>query len=338
MTHIADEPLELVVVIDQRLCQIGAADYHGQKVVEVVRDTAGELADRLHLLRLEQLLARLVEFLLGFTLLAQIAGDFGKADDLATVVANGIDGDAGPKAAAVLAHTPAFGNHLPLGFGNGKKLFRQAGSAIFLGIETREVLAHDFVRAIALQMLRAGIPVGYATIRGKHENRMVPHAVDQQAKLPLAFFKPQLRSAVLCQVARDLGEADDGAILGMHGIEHRRGPETGAVLAHTPSFILEAADGLCRLQSPRRLSGREVLRREEHRKIFADDLLGAVALDAFGARIPADNIALEIEQIEGIVGHRLNQELEPFRIAYLFENRPLHSDRISPTFPLVATS
>ena len=42
-----------------RLQQLQAADDPGQQVVEVVRDAAGELADGLHLLRLEQLLARL---------------------------------------------------------------------------------------------------------------------------------------------------------------------------------------------------------------------------------------------------------------------------------------
>ncbi len=39
------------------LQQIQAADDAGQKVVEVVGQAAGELAYRLHLLRLEQLLA-----------------------------------------------------------------------------------------------------------------------------------------------------------------------------------------------------------------------------------------------------------------------------------------
>ena len=38
---------------------VEAADDHGQQVVEVVGDAAGELADRLHLLRLPQLLLRL---------------------------------------------------------------------------------------------------------------------------------------------------------------------------------------------------------------------------------------------------------------------------------------
>ena len=40
--------------------QIAVADHRGHQIVEVVRDAAGELADRLHLLRLAQLLLELV--------------------------------------------------------------------------------------------------------------------------------------------------------------------------------------------------------------------------------------------------------------------------------------
>jgi hypothetical protein len=36
------------------LCQIEVAEHHGEHVVEVVRDAAGQLADRIHLLRLPQ--------------------------------------------------------------------------------------------------------------------------------------------------------------------------------------------------------------------------------------------------------------------------------------------
>lgn len=35
--------------------QIAKSDYRGQQIVEIVRDTTGELADRLHLLRLRKL-------------------------------------------------------------------------------------------------------------------------------------------------------------------------------------------------------------------------------------------------------------------------------------------
>jgi len=55
--HVALQPIEAPGV-DAALQQFQAADDPGQHVVEVVRDAARQLADRLHLLRLAQLLLR----------------------------------------------------------------------------------------------------------------------------------------------------------------------------------------------------------------------------------------------------------------------------------------
>src|SRR3712207_7947889 len=46
---------------DPRLHEVERTDDAGQQVVEVMRDAAGELADRLHLLRLAQLLLGLTQ-------------------------------------------------------------------------------------------------------------------------------------------------------------------------------------------------------------------------------------------------------------------------------------
>ena len=48
-----------VAALELALQQVAVADHRGHQVVEVVRDPAGELADRLHLLRLAQLLLEL---------------------------------------------------------------------------------------------------------------------------------------------------------------------------------------------------------------------------------------------------------------------------------------
>ena len=67
-----------------------------EQIVEIMRDAAGELADRLHLLRL-------AHPLLAGPALGQVAGDLGEADEAAAVVADGGDDDVGPEARAVLA-------------------------------------------------------------------------------------------------------------------------------------------------------------------------------------------------------------------------------------------
>ena len=79
-----------------RLQQLETAADPGQQIVEIVRQAAGELTHGLHLLRLEQLLARLLQLHLGFAPLGEIAGDLGEADKLAVVV-DGIDHHARPR-------------------------------------------------------------------------------------------------------------------------------------------------------------------------------------------------------------------------------------------------
>ena len=69
--------------------QVEIAEDDGQQVVEVVRDAAGELADRLHLLRLQQLLRGPVPAACcGLPPLGEVAGDLGEAEQCAVVVAD----------------------------------------------------------------------------------------------------------------------------------------------------------------------------------------------------------------------------------------------------------
>ena len=94
------------IVADAPLDELEAAHHGRQQIVEIVRDAAGELADRIHLLRLEQRLARLLERLLGVAPLGDVAGDLGEAAQAAIGVADRIDHHVRPEARAVLADPP----------------------------------------------------------------------------------------------------------------------------------------------------------------------------------------------------------------------------------------
>jgi len=85
------------------------ADDDGEQIVEIVCHSAGELADGLHFLRLQQPLARLLELLLGQVPFRDIARHLGKADQLARIVVDRVDHHACPKSAATLADAPALG-------------------------------------------------------------------------------------------------------------------------------------------------------------------------------------------------------------------------------------
>jgi len=169
-----------------RLDHFKTADDAGQKVVEVMRQPAGELADRLHLLRLKQSFARLFEFLLRLLTLGEVARDLGEADQFTQVV-NRMNDDARPKARAVLANAPPFRLVMARSSGRLQSQFWYASLGVFRRIEPRKMLANDFVRGIALDAFGAGVPVRHLAGRIQHIDCVVGHALNQEAKAAFAI-------------------------------------------------------------------------------------------------------------------------------------------------------
>ena len=98
-------------------CLHVAADDH-QQIVEVVSDSAGELAERIHLLRFRELPLHALELLLGLTAFRDIPRDLCETDEISEVVANGVNNDAGPEKGTVLTNPPTFFVVSPRGTGN----------------------------------------------------------------------------------------------------------------------------------------------------------------------------------------------------------------------------
>ena len=220
--------------------QIEAAQHDGQQIVEVVRHAAGQLADRLDLLRVHQRLARAVEGELRLAALGDVARDLGEADQPARRLADGVDHDVGPEAGAVLALPPALGLEAAFALGDRQAARRLAAAAVLVGVEDREMLADDFVRPVALDALGAGVPVADDAAGVEHVDRVVGHALDQPAEQLLAASQLLLGLPSLGEVARDLGEAYELAVV-VDGVDDDEGPEAAAVLAHAPAFGLELA-------------------------------------------------------------------------------------------------
>ncbi len=141
------------IVADTPLDEFQAAQHHRQQVVEVVRDAAGQLADGVHLLRLEQRLPCLVEMLLGLSPLGEIARDLREAQKLAGRAADRVDDDMRPEARAVLAHAPALGLELAGALGRLQRGRRKPTLDVLVRIEDREVLPDHFMGGIALEAL-----------------------------------------------------------------------------------------------------------------------------------------------------------------------------------------
>src|SRR5437868_11221929 len=97
-------------------------------------------------------------------------------------------------------------------------------------------------------------------------------------------------------------------------VVHRRnddvGPEGRAVLAQPRPFVLEASLFARPAQLFLRPMSFARLRGVEDPEVFADDLVGTIALDALGARVPACHAPLRIEHEDGVVLHRFDEKPE----------------------------
>ena len=108
-------------------------------------------------------------------------------------------------------------------------------------------------------------------LRVEHVDRIIGHALDQQAEPLLAFPQGLLRLPALGEVAGDLGEADQIAVGIADRVDDHVSPETRAVLAHAPALGLELALAGGRLEGTLGEPAGAILFRIEPRKMLSED-------------------------------------------------------------------
>ena len=169
------------------------------------------------------------------------------------------------------------------------------------------MLADDFLRAIALDPLRARVPARDPAFRRQHVNGVVGDALNQKPELFLALPERVLGLFSLGKIARDLGIADQIAGGVLDGVDDDIGPELSAVLSAAPAFAFEfsfARGNLERsLRQPRFAIGLGI----EAREMLAQDFGFLVAFEAPRPRIPARDGAVQIEHVDGVIGDRLHE-------------------------------
>ena len=181
-----------------------AADDH-QQIVEIVGDAAGQLAERLHLLRLRELLLGPLQRCLRLPSLGDVARDLHETGERAHLVADRLDHHARPEQALVAPHPPALDHAFALVGSDLEGTRRLAALLLLLGIEATEMLADDFRRRVLVDALRAHVPVGDVAVLVEHEDRVVGDALDDHPKAPFAFHQRLLRLAALGDVVLERG-------------------------------------------------------------------------------------------------------------------------------------
>ena len=128
---------------------------------------------------------------------------------------------------------------------------------------------------------------------------------------PALALEPALLEPPLGQVAGDLGEADELAVVIAHRVDDRQRPEPVAVGAHPPAFRLEPP-------GPRR-GGKRLLGKlsglvvggKELRERLPDDLLSAVPLEPRRTGIPARDASVEVDHVDRVVDDGVDEQLQP---------------------------
>src|SRR5260370_784773 len=124
-----------------------------------MRDAAGQLAKGVHLLGFRQLPLHLLELLLCFTALGNIAGDLCKSDQSTVVVPDRVNDNAGPEKGTVLPDAPAFFLVVAGFLGNLQGARWLACRLICRGVEARKILSYDFSPQVSFPPTTHGAPV-----------------------------------------------------------------------------------------------------------------------------------------------------------------------------------
>src|SRR5205814_6431722 len=167
--------------------------------------------------------------------LGHVAGDLGEADQLAVLVEEAIDDDAGPETRSVLAHPPGFIFVTPFARRRLERLRRPPGRAVLRRVEHADMPADDLVGAVALDPLAAEVPVGDPPLRVEHVDSVVGDPLHQQAELPLALGKRVCAALLFEQVGEADGKAGRLARLSADALDREAGGESAAVLARKPA-------------------------------------------------------------------------------------------------------
>ena len=149
-------------------------------------------------------------------------------------------------------------------------------------------------------------------MRADQEDRVFTDPLDEEPEHLLALPQTFLRGAALREVSRHLAKP---AKLATRGVEQRGnndiGPKRGAVFAHAPPFVRDAAFGDRALEFLLRLSRFDILRRIEAREMRADDLAGEVAFDPLRSLVPRLDIAFRIEGEDAVILDALDEQAKP---------------------------
>src|ERR1700751_3179249 len=176
----------------------------------------------------------LFKLLLSHSALSDVAGDFGKTDEVAGIVFDAIDDDRGPEFRSVLTDAPTLGFEPSLFCSFSQRMLGDSQLKVARCVELAEMLSDDFIRRVTLDALSSRIPCRDVSLRSELKDRVIDNRFDQLAVA--SFASEQIFVCLLSfgDVASDFGKANQLAVFVTDGVEDHKRPKATPVLAHAP--------------------------------------------------------------------------------------------------------
>ncbi len=149
--------------------------------------------------------------------LGHVTGDLGEADQRALTISQRRNQDVRPEARPVASDSPPLVLCSPVRDRAAELSLRLACRHVLGGVEAREGLADDFVGAISLEPLGAGVPARDPSLGVEPEDGVIVDALHQRTEALFALLQDPLRPLPGGEIPADLKRGQGGEQAGQHG-------------------------------------------------------------------------------------------------------------------------
>ena len=153
----------------------------------------------------------------------EIATDTRESPQISGRVVQGREDDTRQESRAVFPHAHAVFFQPTAGSGQPKYLLRPASRDILRRIETGKISTDDLVGAVTLDLLSPGVPSDNLALRVHHDDRVIPHFVEEHPISLLAVLKRLLGTPAPRAVAPDAPSCGSGDQQAKDGSEDQNG-------------------------------------------------------------------------------------------------------------------
>jgi hypothetical protein len=133
-------------------------------------------------------------------------------------------------------------------------------------------------------------------------------------KLISRRLQGKLGFSPLSHISGDLCKAYNGTVAIAYSVHDRQRPKLAAIFPDTPAFAFEATMSSGFFQRSIWKAALTIFIGEKPMKALAHYFVCSVAFESRSARVPTYDMSVEIENVNGVVNHALDQQLQTLAV------------------------